>query len=73
MVGAMAAASAAAILMPVVGVLGAWGMAKVRKNQREQEIKVALDLCMSELGYSVTEWKPDKGLKRIRPAKDLRT
>ena len=73
MVGAMAAASAAAVLMPVVGVLGAWGMAKVQKNKKEEELKTALDLCLTELGYSVAEWKPDKSLKRVKIEKLPRT
>jgi hypothetical protein len=64
-VGAMAAASATLIMAPVIGVVGAWGIAKRAKNKKEREIKAATALCLSELGYTVDKWKVDKGQKRI--------
>jgi hypothetical protein len=68
-VGAMAAASATLIMAPVIGVVGAWGMAKRSKNRKEREIKEATALCLSELGYTVQDWKPAKSQKRIVPAR----
>ena len=64
--GAMAAASATLIMAPVIGVVGAWGIAKRNKNKKEKEIKAATALCLSELGYTVDEWKVDKDQKRIK-------
>ena len=66
MAGAMAAAGATLVLMPVAGVLGAWGLAKAKKNKKEKEVKAALGLCLSELGYTVSDWKVDKKQKRIK-------
>jgi hypothetical protein len=67
MVGAMAAAATAAMMAPVIGIAGAWGMAKRSKNRKEKEVKAATALCLSELGYSVEGWKVAKDQKRIKP------
>lgn len=71
--GSVAAASAAAaatlVLMPVVGVVGAWGIAKRNKLKKEREIKAATSLCLSENGYSVASWKADKNQPRIKRQK----
>ena len=71
--GSVAAASAAAaatlVLMPVVGVVGAWGIAKRNKLKKEREIKAATSLCLSENGYSVASWKADKSQPRIKRQK----
>ena len=68
-VGAMAAASATLIVAPVIGVVGAWGIAKRAKNKKEREVKSATALCLSELGYTVDKWKVAKGQKRIEISK----
>lgn len=73
MAGAAAAASATLVLMPVVGVLGAWGLAKAKKSKKERELKQALGTCLSELGYTVEDWKVDKSQKRIKVAKKSRS
>jgi hypothetical protein len=73
MAGAMAAASATLVLMPVAGVIGAWGMAKRSKLKKEREIKAATGLCLSELGYDVAGWEESKTQKRIKPARKPRT
>jgi hypothetical protein len=64
--GAAAAAGATLVMMPVVGVLGAWGVAKMKKGKREREIKSAMALCLTEHGYSVSDWKVDKKQKPIK-------
>jgi hypothetical protein len=71
--GSVAAATAAAattiILMPIAGVLGAWGMAKRSKLKKEKEVKAATQLCLAENGYTVANWKHDKKQKRIKRTK----
>jgi hypothetical protein len=71
--GSVAAATAAAattiILMPVVGVIGAWGIAKRSKLKKEKEVKAATQLCLAENGYTVADWKHDKKQKRIKRTK----
>ena len=67
MVGAMAAAASAAMLMPVVGIAGAWGVAKRNKVKKEREVKAATSLCLSEHGHEVEGWKVAKHQKRIKP------
>jgi hypothetical protein len=71
--GSVAAATAAAattvILMPIVGVLGAWGMAKRSKTKKEKEVKAATQLCLTENGYTVEKWEHDKKQKRIKRTK----
>jgi len=68
MVGAMAAAATAAMMAPVIGIAGAWGVAKRSKNRKEKEVKAATAVCLSELGYTVDSWKVDKHQKRIKPS-----
>jgi hypothetical protein len=65
--GAMAAASATLVLMPVVAVASAWGVAKRSKLRKEKAIKAATSLCLEEHGYSVAGWKRAKDQKRIKP------
>lgn len=65
MVGAAAAASAAAVMLPVIGVAAAWGVAKARKAKKEREVKAATALCLSEAGYTVSDWTV---AKKKRPA-----
>lgn len=60
MVGALAAASAAMVMMPVFGVAGAWGVAKAKKAKKEKDNKEALATCLTELGYTVEKWKVGK-------------
>jgi hypothetical protein len=73
MAGAAAAASATLVLMPAVGVLGAWGLAKAKKNKKERATKAAMSLCLSELGYAADGWKVAKGQKRIKLPKKRTT
>ena len=70
--GAAAAASAALVLMPIVGVAAAWGLAKNRRLKKEKEIKQVTALCLSETGYTVSGWKRDKGQKPIKVPKEKR-
>jgi hypothetical protein len=77
--GATAAAAATAAL-PVIGMLGAWGFAKVRKSKKERAIKQAMGLCLAEQGYEVSGWAvaqkrsakatPDTALAAAPPATD---
>jgi hypothetical protein len=66
---ATAAAATTLVLMPIAGVIGAWGMAKRSKLKKEREIKAATQLCLAENGYAVTGWKTDKNQKRIKRTK----
>ena len=65
MVGAMAAASTMLVAAPIIGVAGAWGVAKRNKNKKEKEIKTAMSLCLSELGYAVDAWKVAKNQRPV--------
>lgn len=64
-----AVASTAVVLMPLVGVGAAWGMAKRKKNRKEREIKGATALCLSEHGYAVTGWEVGKRRTKANAAK----
>lgn len=55
--GAAAAVSAATVMLPVVGIMAAWGMAKARKSKKEGDVKKAMSLCLSEQGYQVGGWE----------------
>jgi hypothetical protein len=66
---ATAAAATTVVLMPIVGVIGAWGMAKRSKAKKEKEVKAATKLCLTESGYDVAGWKHDKKQKRIKRTK----
>ena len=72
MAGAAAAAGAALVLMPIVGVAAAWGLAKNRRLKKEKEIKQATALCLSENGYTVLGWKRDKSQMPIKVPKEKR-
>lgn len=66
---AAAAAAATLVLMPIAGVIGAWGIAKHSKLKKEREVKAATQLCLAENGYAVTGWKTDKNQKPIKRTK----
>lgn len=66
---ATAAAATTVVLMPIVGVIGAWGIAKRSKLKKEREVKAATQLCLAENGYAVSGWKHDKKQKRIKRTK----
>jgi hypothetical protein len=66
---ATAAAAATLVLMPIAGVIGAWGIAKRSTLKKEREVKAATQLCLAENGYPVTGWKTDKKQKRIKRTK----
>ena len=70
--GAAAAAGVALVLMPIVGLAAAWGLAKNRRLKKEKEIKQATALCLSETGYTVSGWKRDKSQKPIKVPKEKR-
>lgn len=72
MAGAAAAASATIVLMPLVGVAVAWGLAKNRRLKKEKEIKAATELCLSEAGYTVSSWKRDKNQRPIKLSDEKR-
>ena len=67
--GAMAAASATLVLVPVVALASAWGVAKRSKLKKEKAIKGATGLCLAEHGYQVAGWERAKDQKRIKPAR----
>jgi hypothetical protein len=66
--GAMAAAGATLVLMPVVALASAWGVAKRSKLKKEKSIKSATGLCLAEHGYAVAGWERAKNQKRIKPS-----
>jgi hypothetical protein len=55
--GALAAAGAAIVAMPVVGLVGAWGLAKSKRLKKEKVIKTATAECLQEQGYQVATWE----------------
>jgi hypothetical protein len=67
--GAMAAAGATLVLMPVVALASAWGVAKRSKHKKEKAIKQATGLCLAEHGYEVAGWERAKHQKRIKPSR----
>lgn len=69
MIGAAAvAAAAAAVALPIVGVLGAWGISKVKKSKNERQLKSELSQCLASGGYSVDKWRVmSKKEVRARP------
>ncbi len=58
--GAMAAAGTVIVAVPVVSVLGAWGLAKARKSKKERAIKTATATCLADKGYQVQDWEVAK-------------
>ena len=47
----------AAVVLPIAGIAGAWGVSKIKKTKKERAIKGAMAECMSEGGYSVDKWR----------------
>ena len=45
--------------MPVVAVLGAWGLAKSKRLRKEKVMKTATAECLQDRGYQVAEWSRD--------------
>lgn len=76
MIGAAAAtAAAAAMAVPVFGVLGAWGISKIKKSKNERAVKSRLGECLAEGGYPVERWralskKELRELRALEPALD---
>lgn len=76
MIGAAAAAAAAAAMaVPVFGVLGAWGISKIKKSKNERAVKTALGQCLAEGGYPVQRWRAlskreTRELRALQPALD---
>jgi len=68
MAAAATAASAALVMMPVIGVAAAWGVAKANKAKKEKATKAAMTTCLSELGYTVSDWKTAKRPKNKNAA-----
>ena len=52
----LAAASATIVLIPFAILGGAWGMARMKRAQKERAIKTALEGCLDERGYQVASW-----------------
>src|SRR3954454_15336798 len=52
----LAAASATIVLLPFAIVGGAWGMAKMKRANKERAIKGAMTGCLEERGYTVAGW-----------------
>jgi hypothetical protein len=52
----LAAASATIVLIPFAILGGAWGMARMKRAQKEKAIKTALEGCLQENGYEVADW-----------------
>jgi hypothetical protein len=53
--GALAVASATAVLLPFAVIGGAWGMAKMKRAKKEEAIKSMISGCLQERGYSVAQ------------------
>ena len=52
----LAAASATIVLIPFAILGGAWGMARMKRAQKEKAIKTALEGRLQENGYEVADW-----------------
>ena len=52
----LAAASATIVLLPFAVLGGAWGMARMKRAQKERAIKTAMEGCLAERGYQVAGW-----------------
>ncbi len=52
----LAAASATIVLLPFAIVGGAWGMARMKRAEKERAIKTAMEGCLDERGYKVAAW-----------------
>ncbi len=66
----LAAAGATVVLLPFAILGGAWGMSRMKRAQKEQAIKRAMEGCLQERGYQVAGWS--KAVKRpviVSPSK----
>lgn len=52
----LAAASATIVLLPFAILGGAWGMSRAKRAKKERAVKVAMEGCLSERGYTVIGW-----------------
>jgi hypothetical protein len=57
----LAVLGATVVALPVVGVLGAWGMAKKKKLKKEGKVKDNTAACLGENGYQVAGWQQASG------------
>ena len=55
--GGMAVASATVVLLPIVALGGAWGMAKIKRGKKERVIKSVMAGCLKERGHEVSGWE----------------
>ena len=55
--GGVAVASATLILMPVAIIGGAWGMAKIKRHNKEKAIQRVMAGCLHDRGYEVASWQ----------------
>lgn len=51
------AGAAAAAAMPVVGFLAGFGVSRAIRGGKERKYKVAMTSCLSEYGYTVSDWE----------------
>jgi hypothetical protein len=54
--GGMAVVAATVVLLPFAVVGGAVGMAKMKRARKEKAIRTAMEGCLHERGYTVTQW-----------------
>jgi hypothetical protein len=54
--GGLAVMSATIVLLPFAVVGGAIGMAKMKRAKKEKVIRTAMNGCLAERGYAVTQW-----------------
>jgi len=57
MFAGVAAGAMAATVMPFIGIGAAWGVAKAKKKKKERDVKQAMALCLTENGYTVSDWE----------------
>ncbi|QNM82764.1 hypothetical protein H8M03_12385 [Sphingomonas sabuli] len=53
----LAAASATIVLLPFAVLGGAWGMSRAKRAKKEKAIKLAMEGCLQERGYTVASWQ----------------
>ena len=63
--GGLAVASASIVLLPFAIVGGAVGMAKMKRTKKEKAIRAAMNGCLHERGYNVSEWEKAKKKRRV--------
>ena len=57
-VGAAAGAiTAASVMLPPLGLLPAWALAKANRVRLEDKVRKNTGSCLAEQGYSVAEWQ----------------